>query len=42
VIKPAVDFASLEAVLIVLTPPAATETTGAATTGTAGKNQGRE
>ena len=43
VIKPAVDFASLEAVLIVLTPPpAANETTGAATTGTAGKNQGRE
>jgi rod shape-determining protein MreC len=43
VIKPAVDFTSLEAVLIVLTPPpSATETTGAATTGTAGKNQGRE
>jgi rod shape-determining protein MreC len=42
-IKPAVDFTSLEAVLIVLTlPPAATETTGTATTGTAGANQGRE
>ncbi|HEY3157438.1 MAG TPA: rod shape-determining protein MreC [Vicinamibacterales bacterium] len=38
VIKPAVDFTSLEAVLIVLTPPpAATEATG-----TAGANQGRE
>jgi rod shape-determining protein MreC len=43
VIKPAVDFTSLEAVLIVLTPPPATaETTGTATTGTAGPNQGRE
>jgi rod shape-determining protein MreC len=43
VIKPAVDFTSLEAVLIVLTPPpAAAETTGTATTGTAGTHQGRE
>ena len=43
VIKPAVDFTSLEAVLIVLTPPpATTETTGTATTGTAGPNQGRQ
>ena len=43
VIKPAVDFTSLEAVLIVLTPaPTTTETTGTATTGTAGPNQGRQ
>jgi len=43
VIKPAVDFNSLEAALIVLTPPpAATETTSPATAGTAGTHQGRE
>jgi len=42
VIKPAVDFTSLEAVLIVLTPPPATEATGTATTGTAGTAKRRE
>ena len=38
VIRPAVDFTALEAVLIVLTPPPA----AAETTGTAGATQGRE
>src|ERR1041384_4381235 len=42
VIRPAVDFTSLEAVLIVLTPPPATEATGTATTGTAGTAKRRE
>ncbi|PYR69847.1 MAG: hypothetical protein DMF88_04765 [Acidobacteria bacterium] len=41
VIKPAVDFNSLEAALIVLTPPPAA-TTSTATAGTAGTHQGRE
>ena len=43
VIRPAVDFTSLEAVLIVLTPPpAATESGPTATGGTSGANQDRE